>query len=554
MIATRRPAPADATAPSPWRRPAQALQQRRWLLLLVGGMTLLTVQRLVALGSVPPGLTSDEASVGYNAWALAHHGVDEHGVSFPLFLQAFNEYKSPVYVYLLAPFTWVLPLSAATVRLPAALMGIAVVALLGATAWSLTRSRVATALTMTAAALTPWAVLMARVGVEAPAMVLCLTVALWCVARAERARTPAWWRWGAGVALAASIFSYPSARLLAGLLVAALCVGAARRTWRRVVLPLALPVAAGYVILGAYGVMHPAALFNRLAGISIASDHPGPLLLVARFARNYLTYTGLPFLASSGDSDLRYSSGHQGMLLVCSLPFVVLGIGACIARRQQMPARLVLAGLLLAPVPAALTDDGTPQALRACGMLPFALAAAAYGFTVALPWLRSRRALCLLVAAAAVVESGAYLVDLYSRYPGRALATFDSGEVQAIADAHRLAAGHRVLLSTSLDQGYIEALFALQAPPPIHPLPATESGDNRAYHDAVLAPLRMAELTPAQMDVQAYSGDLFVLAAGDQPPPGATLVERVTATADQGDALRGGGPAATVLLASVWRR
>ena len=59
-------------------------------------------RNLLALGATPPGLHVDEASVGYNAWTIAHHGVDEHGVHWPLFFEAFGEYKNPLYIYLLA--------------------------------------------------------------------------------------------------------------------------------------------------------------------------------------------------------------------------------------------------------------------------------------------------------------------------------------------------------------------------------------------------------------------------------------------------------------------
>jgi len=50
----------------------------------------------------PPGFYLDECSIGFNALQIARHGVDEHGVAFPLFFEAFGEYKNPVYIYLLA--------------------------------------------------------------------------------------------------------------------------------------------------------------------------------------------------------------------------------------------------------------------------------------------------------------------------------------------------------------------------------------------------------------------------------------------------------------------
>jgi hypothetical protein len=97
-------------------------------------------RNLVALGSSPPGLYADEASIGYNAWTIAHYGVDEHGAVFPLYFQAFGEWKNPVYIYLLAPCVWLFGLSPAVIRLPAALLGVVTMIALAGFAWHVTRS------------------------------------------------------------------------------------------------------------------------------------------------------------------------------------------------------------------------------------------------------------------------------------------------------------------------------------------------------------------------------------------------------------------------------
>lgn len=526
-----------------------------WTIAFIGVTVLIAVQRLVALGTIPQGLYSDEASIGYNAWAIAHHGVDEHGASFPLFFEAFGEYKSPLYIYLLAPFTWFLPLTAATERLVAALCGIAVCLLVAATAYRLTRSRPVAMLTLLTAALTPWAVIEARVGVEAPTMVLCLALALWCVVRGSASGASTRWMWGAGIALALGVYSYSSARLLVGAFVLTLMV--VDRRWRstRVVVPVLLPVAVAYSVLAGYTIAHPGALTHRLAGISIQSDEPGVLALVGRFVRNYLTYTGVPFLATRGDAALRYSTGYGGMFLVTTLPAIAVGVAVCIARRAELVPRLILVGLVLGPIPAALTNDDTPQALRASGILPFALLAAAYGWEVILPWLLRLRPALVVLSAVAAVEVGGFLIDLDTRYPNRALSAFDTGELTAVSDASALKGDHRVLLSTSLDQVYIEALFALRGNPPSAVFHPETDADNRAYHDTVLRPLNMAEAAAGEMTGLASSGDLLVLAPDDAPPAGATVLERVVATIREGEVFPvGSPPTQTQVLAVIWRR
>src|SRR5215831_801223 len=44
----------------------------------------------------------DSSSIALNAWTIASSGIDEWGNSFPVYFQAFGEYKNPVYIYALA--------------------------------------------------------------------------------------------------------------------------------------------------------------------------------------------------------------------------------------------------------------------------------------------------------------------------------------------------------------------------------------------------------------------------------------------------------------------
>ncbi|HUD44688.1 MAG TPA: glycosyltransferase family 39 protein [Patescibacteria group bacterium] len=80
--------------------------------------------RLYNLGNNPAGFFCDEASVGYNAYTILHTGKDEYGVSFPVFFQAFGEYKDPIEIYSTIPFIAILGLTEFAVRSTSALYGI----------------------------------------------------------------------------------------------------------------------------------------------------------------------------------------------------------------------------------------------------------------------------------------------------------------------------------------------------------------------------------------------------------------------------------------------
>lgn len=84
-----------------------------------------SVLRFYKLGTVAPGISWDEASVGYNAYTIAHWGRDEWGRMLPITFKSFEDYKNPVHVYLTVPFVGLFGLNELATRFPAALFGVA---------------------------------------------------------------------------------------------------------------------------------------------------------------------------------------------------------------------------------------------------------------------------------------------------------------------------------------------------------------------------------------------------------------------------------------------
>jgi hypothetical protein len=492
--------------------------RRIWVLAFAVCAGLVVVRNLVDLSGSPPGLYVDEASIGYNAWAIAHFGVDEHGIHFPLFFEAFGEYKNPVYIYALSGLLRVLPLTVAVERLPAAIFGLAVVGFLTAAAWRLTGSRVITLGTLVLTALTPWVVIESRVGFETISMVALLAAALWCLAGAK----PTQRQFGvAGVFLGLAIYGYTTARLEILLLAVALAVawGLARTPgwWRALV-----PVAAGYIVLGIYWLLNPGALTGRFGLISIWADGAPLNVVVDRFLTNYVSYFSPNFLFLQGDGNPRQNTEIGGMLLWVTAPLLLAGILVCWQRGRQPLVRFLIAAILLAPVAAALTNNGTPHALRSSVMLPFLIVLAvlgADGIRLALrDRSRLRYAVTALLGLGLLAQGAVYTFDLYRAYPYRAASDFDTGEIAAITTARAVAGGHPVYLSNTLDQPYIEACFALVPQPP----------SSQVTDDAtpVLQSLGLQVVSPGSVETSASSGDLLVLTQYDQlPPSGWVLVD-----------------------------
>ena len=60
--------------------------------------------RLVGLDSLPLGLNQDEASAGYDAWAILSYGIDRCGNALPVLLESWGSGQNALLSYLAMPF------------------------------------------------------------------------------------------------------------------------------------------------------------------------------------------------------------------------------------------------------------------------------------------------------------------------------------------------------------------------------------------------------------------------------------------------------------------
>lgn len=109
------------------------LKRNPWTDYLTGGQLLLLLAilllgilvRLVGIGEAPRGFNQDEASAGYDAFAILKYGIDRNGMHNPVHLIAWGSGQNAAYSWLCMPFIALLGLSVWSVRLPMALVGCA---------------------------------------------------------------------------------------------------------------------------------------------------------------------------------------------------------------------------------------------------------------------------------------------------------------------------------------------------------------------------------------------------------------------------------------------
>jgi len=140
-------------------------ESQRQAVLFVLIMSLGLFARVFEWGRLPPGLNADEASIGVEAYNLAHFGVDRNGISYPVHFIAWGSGQNALYGYVLIPFVATLGLSPLVVRLPMLLAGIASLPIFYFVARRTFNGSVGL-LAMLLIAISPWHILLSRWALE----------------------------------------------------------------------------------------------------------------------------------------------------------------------------------------------------------------------------------------------------------------------------------------------------------------------------------------------------------------------------------------------------
>ena len=451
----------------------------------------------------PPELFEDEISGAMSAWSFVTTGHDVIADHLPLFTTRLGP-EHPLYGIFTVPFQAVLGHTALAVRIPAVLLGTALVPLLYLLLLRLTDRRVAL-LGAALIAVLPWAVHFSRIGwdhASYPALLIAGCVLLLDALRRGSGRRLV----GAAVVLALSAYTYQIATAMTPLFAAALCWPFRARLRSLSVAQIATAVVAACVVVAPYVWVTLTVPFitDRARSISTFAQGINSESL-ATFTYNYLAELSPVFLFVSGDHNLRHGSG-RGELLLWMLPFAIVGGAWCIAHaRRDALAFIAIVWLALAPIPAAITNDGVPHAGRSLLELLAWPIIVALGMTAIWRALAARRRPYVLVAVAilALVETTSYYRDMYTTYPVRSASSWQSGTAETMADVRRLTpAGGTACIDTLSSFNFPHLA--------------------RWYLDGV--PFRVIEHDDTQCTA---AGDVLVLAPDAAGPAGAREAARV---------------------------
>jgi len=326
--------------------------------LLLLPLVLVVVVYFYHVPQNPVGFFVDEASIAYNAHTIAQSGTDEYGYRFPLYFRAFGEYKSPVYIYVLSAVFWFTGPSFLVARMLSAVAGLAAAVLFGILAAQLARRRSVGLIVFLIAALTPWLFEISRLVFEVALLPVILALFLLLLQRAAKREQ---WSWpsaaGLGSLLGLMTYTYSVGRLLALLFALGLTFFFTRQRWRKVVLTW---IVFGLTLLplGVFTLRHPGALGERFKFVTFVKPEDTRSQIALRFVQNYVENFSPRRWLAYGDPEPRHHLPGMGSLLIGAVALSALGLIVVLLRyRRDAWWRFIIYGLLVSPIPAALTLD-----------------------------------------------------------------------------------------------------------------------------------------------------------------------------------------------------
>jgi 4-amino-4-deoxy-L-arabinose transferase-like glycosyltransferase len=350
--------------PEPNRQGSSALAfiQSRPKLFFIVGVALALALYWANLPGKELGFYVDESSIAYNAYLISRSGADEYGVRWPLYFQAFGEYKNPVYVYLLAALFRVVGPSVELARSLSAVAGCTAALLLGVLAWRMTAQRRVGIIVAATALLTPWLFEVSRLVFEVALFPLALTLFLLAV---HRAYSKVSWAMLDGVYIAVTLglvtYTYSIGRLLGPLLAAGLFLflrrAACHKQWLGIIRAQAF-YAVTLVPLALFMWRNPTALSSRFAMLSYLDARRSVAENLSEFAFHLKNNLDPVTLLVKGDKNILHHLPVMGSFLAAAFVLTIVGL-VLILRYHWRDAwwRFMLYGLVVSVLPASLARD-----------------------------------------------------------------------------------------------------------------------------------------------------------------------------------------------------
>lgn len=508
---------------------------RNHRLILLTILFLATALRFVWLDKVPPSLSWDEVSIGYNAWSILKTGKDEYGTPHPLFFRSFEDYKLPGMVYSVALSEKIFGLNEWGVRFPSAFFGTLTVLFfyfLVKELFKNFKSKEKYSLFATFLfAINPWHINFCRQCFEANVSLFFVVAGVFFLLQSleKRCLLPL-----AALFLAGSLYFYYSARVVVAtiLIVYALVFASFMRknfAWvvRSLILGgiILLPLLPGFFSSGGFSrisqvnILNDSLLIGRMDSYAQLIDqhhniwwarlfYNRRLALLETFFGNFLKNLSLEHIFNSGTATV-------GLLYHWELPFFLLGLYFLVTIKEKWKW-IVITWLLSGTLSGALTTN-QPNSLRTLINAPIFVLLSSLGFIYL--WEKKRlvnKISTVFLSILITIFFARFLILYFDYLPKTHSLTFGDGYKQlAETLVVEKESYDRVWITGDYWRPYIHLLFHLKYDPQEFQKSGSADGFDifrfgRASWDKEGVPLGQAELA------KLINGrTLFVLSSGE---------------------------------------
>ncbi|HSW90200.1 MAG TPA: glycosyltransferase family 39 protein [Patescibacteria group bacterium] len=334
-------------------------------------LILAIILRFWKLGSLPSGLTWDEAAIGYNAYGILTVHRDEWLARMPLVFMSFGDFKAPLLIYAVAFSEIFFGQTPFAVRLPVALAGVWLVVVSYLIAKQLTREKILALFVMFFVCISPWAIHFSRIAFESMLAASLFATSVWLFfVGLQKGK----WLIGSAALAVLSIYAYHSAKIVVPL--SALLLFALHRKnltlhkkWLIKSALIAAVLIAPLLYASVFGKANARALSTTIF------SNPNP---ITTFATHYLTHFDPSYLVLGHELTYRHSDFIDGIFAPLELILVIAGVIVVCVDSRFKNMKFVPAIFLISVLPAALGID-VPHANRALLGLPWAQILAGIG-------------------------------------------------------------------------------------------------------------------------------------------------------------------------------
>jgi len=411
--------------------------------------------RVYKVSPIPPALNWDDVSIAYNANSVLKTGRDEWGQFLPLHFKSYGEYKLPAQIYASIPGIAIFGLNEFGVRITPVIYGTLTVLLLYLLIQEAFKIRSVSLMSAFLLAVSPWHVQLTRASFESSFSLFWVLMAIWFLLKGLK--KPKWLIFSM-LPFGFSVYTYNSARVFTPLFLFATAIIFRKYFWEKrkwflvsVALFTALMIPlVPFVLSGEAGARYKLVsitdekgLVPRINERRGASTLPGILprlihnkvtYLSFYFAKNYLAHFTPDFLFIKGAGHRQHHVQGVGELYWFQSPFILLGL-YYLLKKKDRNLKILLPWLLLVFIPAALTNDSIPNALRTVIAAPVYQIFTALGIYAVYGWVKNKKLFYLLIGISIIIfliNFSAFLKNLFVYYPIKYSRDWQYGNKEAV--------------------------------------------------------------------------------------------------------------------------